>query len=226
MTDSNNTLRAHAHVWDALMGHPHPTPPDPEKAAKALKELSESTPAGIERRKRLREAIQNVKLEFHGLGREMNHVYSSSAVINDESAPIQVDEKDSLYHRPSTYPGHRLPHVWLSRRISDEPLMSTIDLVGKGEFTILTGIGGEAWKDAAEIVSKSLAVPIKAYSIGIGQDYQDTYFDWDRLSEIQENGCIVVRPDRFIAYRCKAMVNDPEERLTRVMTKILGKVSK
>jgi hypothetical protein len=91
---------------------------------------------------------------------------SSSPVVNDEYAPIPANEKDDLYHHPLTYPGHRLPHAWLSQRIPNELLVSTIDLAGKGHFTILTIIGGQAWKDAAQIVSKSLGVPIKAYSIG------------------------------------------------------------
>jgi 2,4-dichlorophenol 6-monooxygenase len=56
-------------------------------------------------------------------------------------------------------------------------------------------------KDAAEVVSKSLGVPIKAFPIGIGQGYEDVYFDWARLNEIQENGCTVSWSDQTILLR-------------------------
>ena len=43
---------------------------------------------------------------------------------------------------PTTWPGARLPHCWLER---GGERVSTHDLAGKGRFTLLTGIGGEAW---------------------------------------------------------------------------------
>ena len=55
---------------------------------------------------------------------------------------------------------------------------STIDLAGHGRFTLLTGIGGEKWIEAAEKVGKGLGVEIKGYSIGWGQEWVDVYRDW------------------------------------------------
>jgi hypothetical protein len=55
---------------------------------------------------------------------------------------------------------------------------STIDLAGHAAFTLLTGHGGEAWKQAAVNATKVLGVPINSYSIGWGLDYHDVYRDW------------------------------------------------
>ncbi|RDI89696.1 hypothetical protein Vi05172_g564 [Venturia inaequalis] len=48
-----------------------------------------------------------------------------------------------------------------------------IDLPGFGTFTILTGPGGTAWKDATASISNRLGVPIKASHMGWVVDYHD-----------------------------------------------------
>lgn len=85
------------------------------------------------RRKLLQQGLELVKSTFHGLGREMNHTYVSAAVVNDEPEQfVHFDKDPVLHYQISTYPGRRLPHVWLRRRIPNEPLISTIDLAGGG----------------------------------------------------------------------------------------------
>ena len=87
---------------------------------------------------------------------------------------------------------------------------------------MFTGIGGDAWKTASIAVSKKLRITIIAYSIGMRQDYEDTYMDWEAVREIEDDGCILVRPDRFVAWRSKTMLPDVEERLTIVLKNILA----
>ena len=55
--------------------------------------------------------------------------------------------------------------------------MSTIDLAGHGAFTVFTGHGGDAWKQAAANATKVSGVPINCYSIGGDLDYHDMYRD-------------------------------------------------
>ncbi len=66
-------------------------------------------------------------------------------------------------------PGNLLPHAWLSGMVPGKRL-STIDLAGHGAFTVLTGHGGDDWKQAAANVTKGLGVPINCYFIGWGLD--------------------------------------------------------
>jgi hypothetical protein len=44
----------------------------------------------------------------------------------------------------------------------------------------------------------------------------------ERKREIEEDGCILVRPDRFIAWRSMSLRDDCEEKLGEVLKKVLG----
>ena len=109
-------------------------------------------------------------------------------------------EDSVLYYVPNTYPGSRLPHEWLNRAVPVTPI-STIDLAGKGAWTIITGIGGDGWKSAAVTVVQELGVEIKEHRVGFGQDWEDVYHDWERVRGVEESGCVLVRLDRFVAWR-------------------------
>ncbi len=219
ITRANQGLRDHAPVWEAF----GMLEPSLEKTKKSFTELSEATEAGVARRKRLQDAIQLTSHEFHGLGIEMNQRYESKAVfLCDEKPRPPLPDDPVLEHDITTYPGSRLPHAWLNMRMPGK-LFSTIDLAGHGAFCLLTGIGGDQWKAAAIQVAQQLSVEINAYSIGWRQDYEDVYFDWAKRREIKEDGCVLVRPDRFVAWRSDSMVPACEEKLMVVMKSILSR---
>ena len=97
------------------------TRPTVEERIEFMSTLSDSSKIGRERRKTLNAAIEWTSQEFHGIGIEMNHYYESEAVVlSDEIAASRTKPewpKDStLYHRSTTFPGHRLPHAWLNLR--------------------------------------------------------------------------------------------------------------
>lgn len=168
------------------------------------------------------QGVKGTRFEFQGIGIEMNQRYRSRAVFQDDQGEMPSLQGDSiLEHTRSTYPGCRLPHVWLNKEVPTKPI-STHDLAGKGGFTILTGIGGGEWKKAATDVQQKLGVPVTPHSIGFGQDWHDVYFEWEKVREVQEDGCILVRPDRFVAWRSMEMVNNPTETLLNVMRTILS----
>jgi 2,4-dichlorophenol 6-monooxygenase len=52
-----------------------------------------------------------------------------------------------LYLQATTRPGAKLPHVWLVDDAGRKT--STLDLTGKGMFSLLTGLAGRAWTAAA-----------------------------------------------------------------------------
>jgi hypothetical protein len=167
-----------------------------------------------------------MRYEVQGLGIEMNQRYTDSEaavyVEDEEFKTAPAFQRDPiLYYEATTYPGCRLPHAWLNTLIPSERI-STIDITGKGRFTILTGIGGrQAWSDAASRTSSELGVPIAVYSIGRRQDLEDVYMDWSRLREVDEDGAILVRPDRFVAWRSRNIPVNHEAKLLEVMRKIL-----
>ena len=190
----------------------------------AFAEHSANSPAGRQRRKDLFRDVKGTRYEFHGLGIEMNQRYHSGAVYQIDQGPQPPLQGDPILdHTRSTFPGSRLPHTWLNKSIPGRPI-STIDLAGKGGFTVLTGIGGELWKEAAIQASETLRVPVVAHSIGFRQDWEDVYFEWENVREIEEDGCILVRPDCFIAWRANRMLADPTSALLNVLRAILYRI--
>jgi hypothetical protein len=190
---------------------------------KQFNELKAPTEAGRKRREKLRDAVKYTEHEFGGIGIEMNQRYESSAVIltDEKEARHPPPEDPVLQYQLSTYPGSRLPHAWLNKRIPEEAPISTIDLAGHGAFCLLTGIGGEGWKAAAHEVERELGVKVNVYSIGWMQDYEDVYGDWSRRREVAEDGCVLARPDRTIAWRSMGMRGDCKEVLIAVVGRVL-----
>ena len=176
------------------------------------------------RRKAFSKAIQGTNLEFQALGIEMNQRDRSSAVYQAGQGEMPALQGDLvLDHTRSTYPGCRVPHVWLDKAIP-RPAHSILDLAGKGRFTLLTGIGGDAWKQAAVDVEMQLRIPIVAYSIGFRQDWEDVYFNWEIICEVEEDGCVLIRPDRYVAWRSLEWSRTPSKSLLHVFTATLSLV--
>lgn len=192
-----------------------------EKTAAAVAQRLAPTEAGKARRRRLNQAIRQKNYEFNTNGVELNQRYISAAA-NSEGDPQPLFERDAeLYYQATTWPGARLPHAWL---FADKKRVSTLDLCGKGQFTLLTGIGGEAWKVAAAEVQRQLGVPVKVVSIGPeGCDAHDIYADWYFGREIEDDGCILVRPDNFVAWRAEVALENATEKLVDVMRGLLGR---
>jgi len=217
ITRANQGLRDHA-LWMQSIGM---TEPDLEKRKEILAEFEDKGETGRKRREMFLKGIENTGTEFHGLGVEMNQQYRSTGIYNDDEPEAPALPADAVRERLiSTYPGMRLPHAWLNTRMPGKQF-STVDLAGKGRFCLLTSPGGKAWKEAAEEVAEAVGVVIKAYSIGWREDYEDVYFDWAKRREVGEAGCVLVRPDRFVAWRAKEMVEDPKGKLEVVMRRIL-----
>lgn len=218
ITRANQGLRDHM-PWQTVMGM---LEPDADRRREILAEFEDQGEKGRKRRQAFQAAIENTTTEFHGLGIEMNQHYVSDAVYLADQGPAPPLPEDKVRtHQITTYPGRRLPHVWLNTR-SPGRRLSTIDLAGHGRFCLLTGPGGQAWKEAAQAVSQTLGLDISSFSIGWKQDYEDVYFDWARKREVEEDGCVLVRPDRFVAWRSKSMVADPAKQLEQVMKSVLG----
>ena len=195
---------------------------DPEVMQQNLEARCDATPAAEKQREAIREAIAFKKYEFDAHGVEMNQRYRSDAVETDGQLEPAFDLDAELHYQPTTWPGARLPHVWVFDHDTGEQV-STLDLVGKGRFTLLTGIGGEAWADAATAVAADLGLDLNAHIIGPRQKYVDHTGDWARARDISDTGCVLVRPDQHVAWRIEAMADNPKSELTRVLKKILAR---
>lgn len=186
---------------------------------KSLEELHSDGETGRARRKALAEAIDLQNYQFNCHGVELGQRYTSPAIVRDGATFPAPTRDPELYYHATTTPGATIPHAWIQR---ENALVSTLDLVGHGAFTVLTGAGGQGWIDAAKQVGDEFGVDVNAVSIAHGTGTFDAYGDWARQREIEDHGCLLVRPDRFVAWRAEALAADPVGELRRVFSQILG----
>ena len=217
---ANDSMRTHF----AAIGVLGTLEPDVKRRREVLEEFKADSEAGRARRAAWREMVEAHQYIHHALGIEMNQRYSSIAVYLDDEreGPPEYERDPALYYEKSTYPGSRLPHAWLNSASPSKPL-STHDLTGKGGFAILTGIGGKsAWSAAAKEVSQELGVSIHVSSIGWRQDYEDPSFKWEKVRGVGDHGGVLIRPDRFVAWRCQDEQGATAPKLGLVMRRVLA----
>lgn len=191
-----------------------------EEGWAALDELAAPTEEGRRRRDQLTDAVELQHFQFNCHGVELGQRYESCAVVPDGTPWPEPDRDPELYYQPTTHPGARLPHARLEHE--GRPL-STLDLCGAGRLTVLTGIGGEPWADAAARLADELGLPLDARVIGLGRPYQDVHHDWARLRGTAEDGCLLVRPDGHVAWRAAALADDPTQTLRAALTALMGR---
>ncbi|MGW0818479.1 FAD-dependent oxidoreductase [Streptomyces viridiviolaceus] len=174
---------------------------DEAAIAEGLAALRARSPEGAKRRRLLEEAVQLKNYEFNAHGVEMNQRYVSTAVLPDGGPAESWEQDRELVHRPTTRPGAKLPHAWLVDRQGER--LSTLDVVGGGVFTVLTGLSGGLWEGAASACQDVLGVPLRVVRLG-DEGCRDAYGEWSRVSEIAEDGVLLVRPDGYVAWRSAA----------------------
>ena len=214
---ANKSIEEFGPIFDAL-GLTNTSDPDLMKAH--MEERKQNTPVAAIQREKLRQAILFKSYEFNCHGVEMNQRYSSAAIIHDGTPEPEWKRDKELYYQASTRPGAHLPHVWLGK---DNQKISTLDLCGHGKFILLTGIGGEAWIEAAKEVGKSLDIRIDTIKIGPGCDYTDLYGAWADEKETEDNGCLLIRPDLYVAWRQQSIQPNAGKLLLQAMRTILCK---
>lgn len=163
-------------------------------------------PEGEQARLAAQAALELKNREFNAQGVEMNQRYASTAVLREPEAGEEVWERDrELYLQATTRPGAKIPHAWLinakGRRVS------TLDVTGKGQFSVVTGLAGGAWVEAAA----KLGRPYLRVVVTGARGTQDPYCEWQRRREIKEAGALLVRPDGIVAWRHTEAVHDVAE---------------
>jgi 2,4-dichlorophenol 6-monooxygenase len=190
-----------------------------EAGWQALNTLYEPGPAGDERRNALRKAIELSNYQFNAHGVELGYRYRSDAIV-DDSSPDPIPARDpQLYYQPTTRPGARVPHARLEQ---DGVPVSSLDLVDDLGFALLTGPGGEEWRNPAAEISARTGVPVRVQVIGGRDGVTDPYGEWASLREVETTGCVLVRPDRHVAWRSTRHTPDSAQQLSAVLEQALG----
>ena len=178
-------------------------------------------PDDAEHRRVAARMIASQSMEFQEHNVEYGYTYESTAVIDDGS-PVPMSVDPIRVYEPSTRPGSPLPHAWLDTPRG--PRISTLDLVRPGRFTLIAGERGDGWCDAANELAAQHGLPVDAVCVGhLDGDYLDSRCRWLRVREITAAGAMLVRPDRFIAWRSVGASDRPGEVLARAFTAVLGR---
>jgi len=123
---------------------------------------------------------------------ELGYVYRSTAVVPElADVPAHVNPRES-----HAMPGTRAPHYWLQR---DQQQISTLDLFGRN-FTLLAGADGAAWCEIAPGAAKQVGLNLDVFAPG--QDgLEDPSDGLSAAYGIEPSGCVLIRPDGFVAWR-------------------------
>jgi hypothetical protein len=154
-------------------------------------DIRDNTPAGAETRANLvRVADVEQRKTNEMLGAELGYRYADSPLIWPE--PGEAPEHDFMNYVPSTWPGARLPHVWLGDGTAVQ------DRVGYGSGYALLRFGGSADVGA---LGKAFAARGAPYTL---LDLPDA-----RARDVYGHDLILVRPDLHIVWRGNALPDDP-----------------
>ena len=150
---------------------------------------------------------------------ELGYRYDSPAVIAEPAGA--AGRRGTAAPAPARLPGQpgsRAPHVWLHRR---GERVSTLDLFG-GNFVLLAGPRGAAWRDAARDAAGRLGVGLDAYLVNDeAGELADAGADFCAAYGISPDGAVLVRPDGFVAWRAADATGATAEVMTAVLSRVL-----
>jgi len=152
--------------------------------------IRDNTPEGAETRANLsRIADVEQRKSNEMIGAELGYRYAGSPIVWPE--PGEAPEPDFMRYLPTTWPGARLPHVWLD----DGSAMQ--DRIGDG-YTLLRLAGTQTDASALAAAFASRGAPFTTLDI-----------PESRVRDLYGNDLLLVRPDLHVVWRGNHMADDP-----------------
>lgn len=127
---------------------------------------------------------------------ELGYIYRSGAITGE--AP----DDDAIHLNPResrARPGTRAPHLWLQRQ---GQRISSLDLYTR-HFVLFAGPEAEEWCRGAPIAAAEERIALEVCRPGT-DGLEDPTGQLSNLHGIEPDGCVLVRPDGFIAWRARS----------------------
>ena len=192
---------------------------DEEANRAALARLWSGREEDAEARSAFLAAVRAQSQEFSEHNVEYGYAYESAAVVDDGTAPVENPD-DMRIHMSSTRPGSPLPHAWIDDEEGNREAIK--DLVEPGRFLLIAGEDGQPWVEAAQALAAA-GQPVDALRIGhVEGDRFDGRSLWTRHRGISREGAVLVRPDRFVAWRSAGAADDPAAELGSALDAVLA----
>jgi hypothetical protein len=158
-----------------------------ETNAHLVKLVEDDTAEGANARKLIGADIVATRAKtFISDGIALGYIYESPVIVSDGTPRPQLSVMD---YTPTTYPGARAPHAWISEG------KSTLDLFGRG-FVLARADGADPSTLVA--AAKNRGVPLEVFEI------QDS-----SIAKLYERKLVLVRPDGHVAWRGDEVPSDP-----------------
>ncbi len=161
--------------------------------------IEEDSAAGEAHRAYITQRIRWMARQFNSAGTHLGYRYVESPVICADSTPEPPD--DFMQVVPSTWPGSRAPHAWLTADTSVRG-MSTLDWFGRDY--VLLHAPGSADGGALLAALKALGAPCRAQALPA------------ELLTLYEKTLVLVRPDGHVCWRGDVAPGDPRAVAARV----------
>ena len=161
--------------------------------------IRDNTPEGAQTREKLiATADVEQRKSNEMIGAELGYRYAGSPLIWPE--PGEGPEHDFMTYVPSTWPGARLPHVWLADRTAIQ------DRIGYGDHYTLLRLRARADTSGLEAAMRSTGAPFRVL------DLDDAH-----ARDIYGHDLMLLRPDMHIVWRGNVPPDDTA-RLARMAT--------
>ena len=134
---------------------------------------------------------------FRVIGAELGYRYAGSPVICDEpGGPEQIVDR----YEPTTWPGARLPHVWL------KPGKTSVHDLIKDGFTLLRLDNGKDDVSGLKKAFRAIGAPFSV--LDLDDEVSRRVYGFDYL---------LVRPDLHVAWRSNSLPENPDK-VARIVT--------